>query len=1042
MMGRNIMKTSLLGLSLLAAGTLLADIAPFKNGERVAFLGDSITAFNHYVANVQFAMDLRRGVEAPYFMNCGTAGDSAGPAQDRIDCDLMTMNPDRVIVMLGMNDVGYDRWRNANPDPDEVTFRENAVTNFGKNLRVLVDKLLAKGLQVDLMTPSPYDQYSKDLKRENNAFCNEPGLTRCAELVRQLAAEKKLGLVELHAPMTAVEKAHPELHYSGADRIHPNLPGNQFMAATILSAAGEIPVADVTPAKAEKLFMIPKGSGAEKLWTALDPVRKEMERLRALVYCDRFVKGLGTKVDLANLEPAIIAVEKWVDNELAHCKDAARCERLRKTRTDYRENRVKAPEYQRALERLHREIVETWARGPVYVTPGVDLAAALKTARTRKEKSVFFAPGDYFLNTPLVLEAADSGLTLKADKPGSACLRGDVKLTNWTPDGDGLYAADVPGVKECKHDTRTLVVNGAFAPRAELPGGGKRFQLTDICTLKMRSAMEGFWDRPPTDRETRSFGYKPEDLPKGLDITNAEVRIFHVWSESLVGIASNVVAENRIWITKNIPPIGIWNRRDYIVYNTREGMKEAGQWYLDRTRGKVIYRPKPGEDLKTLSVSVFLAEQLLVAKDVKNLTLDGLAFTGTTPPLMRAGFAGLDLPGAVMFSGSSDNLRLENLSFFFTGGTALQVNGAPNARVAACRFTDIGGVGARVQGDKLEFVSNLIERVGVQYPSACGAAVGGRKAHVWRNTVTDGPYSGILANGVEAVYEENRIARVMRLLSDGAAFYGGYNRCTFRNNLVEDIKTVGGGYGGNGFYNDEGGFGNVFEDNVTVDVPIPFHMHMTRGNVLRNNTFIIHRDATLSFQNSTEIVFEGNRVYYGGKYRVSSPEAIATWKDNIFFGPFGSQLEQKPDVPVQKPKAVTVGREKPGTRIGLDRTADGRHHGGSPMNGNVWWDDDALHVSFKIVHLSDEQINVGTSWGEADGVRLTINGKTFDYFAKDGKKSTRPNYDIVADIPWQKIGLEPKKGLKVPFNAQNYMSASGKDRYFDAPAHGSAFELE
>ena len=46
------MKTSLLGLSLLAAGTLLADIAPFKNGERVAFLGDSITAFNHYVANV------------------------------------------------------------------------------------------------------------------------------------------------------------------------------------------------------------------------------------------------------------------------------------------------------------------------------------------------------------------------------------------------------------------------------------------------------------------------------------------------------------------------------------------------------------------------------------------------------------------------------------------------------------------------------------------------------------------------------------------------------------------------------------------------------------------------------------------------------------------------------------------------------------------------------------------------------------------------------------------------------------------------------
>jgi len=1031
-----------IGLAIVAAGALFADIAPFRDNERVAFLGDSITAFNHYVAHVQFAMDLRRGAGAPYFMNCGTAGDSAGPAQDRIDCDLMTMNPDRVIVMLGMNDVGYDRWRNANPDPDEVKFRENAVANFGKNLRALVDRLLAKGVKVDLMTPSPYDQYSKDLKRENNAFCNEPGLARCAEIVRRLAAEKKLGLVELHALMTAVEKAQPELHYSGEDRIHPNLPGNRFIAAAILAAAGEIPAADVTPAGAERLFAVPTGSDAAKLWSALAPVRKEMERLRALVYCDRFVKGFGAKVELADIGPAAAAVEKWVDGELSRCKDAVRCERLRKTRVDYREDRVKVPECQRALETLHRETVEKWAFGPVCVTPGTDLTAAVRTARTRKEKTVLFAPGDYFLAAPLVLEAADSGLTLRAEKPGTACLRGDVKLTDWTPDGDGLYAAEVPGVKEGKHDTRTLVVNGAFAPRAELPGGGKRFQLTDTCTLQMRSAMEGFWDRSPTDRETRSFGYKPEDLPQGLDISNAEVRIFHVWSESLVGIASNVVAENRIWLTKNIPPIGIWNRRDYIVYNTREGMKESGQWYLDRTRGKVVYRPEPGADMKKLSVSVPVLELLLTAKDVKNLTLEGLAFTGTTPPLMRAGFAGLDLPGAVQFSGSSDDLRLENLSFFFTGGTALQVNGAPGARVAACRFTDIGGVGARVHGDKLEFVSNRIERVGVQYPSACGASVGGEKAHVWRNTVTDGPYSGILAGGVGAVYEENRIARVMRLLSDGAAFYGGYNRCTFRNNLIEDIKTVGGGYGGNGLYNDEGGFGNVFEGNVTVDVPIPFHMHMTRGNVLRNNTFIIHGDASLSFQNSIEAVFEGNRVYYGGKYRVVSPEAIAVWKDNFFFGPFGIQVEPKPDAPVQKRKAVAVGREKPGARIGLDRCADGRHHGGSPMNGDVWWDDEALHVRLKIVHMSDEPITVGTSWGAADGVRLTANGKTFDYFAKGEKMNGRPNYDIAADIPWREIGLEPKKGLEVLFNAQNYMSASGKHRYFDAPAHASAVVLK
>jgi len=112
------------------------------------------------------------------------------------------------------------------------------------------------------------------------------------------------------------------------------------------------------------------------------------------------------------------------------------------------------------------------------------------------------------------------------------------------------------------------------------------------------------------------------------------------------------------------------------------------------------------------------------------------------------------------------------------------------------------------------------------------------------------------------------------------------------------------------------------------------------------------------------------------------------------------------------------------------------------MNGSAWWDDEALHVRLKIVHMSDEPIKAGTSWGAVDGVRLTVNGKTFDYFAQGGKKGGRVNYDIAADISWRDIGLEPKKGLKVPFNAQNYTSSSGKYRYFDAPTRISTFVLK
>ena len=339
-----------------------AAIAPFRDGERVAFLGDSITAFNHYIADVQFFMDLRRGEKAPYFMNCGTAGDGAYGATERIACDLLTMRPDRVIVMLGMNDNGYDSWK-EDPVSDKLRAAHGRrLAFYRKKMGELVDTLQSRGLKVDLMTPSPFDEYSTDLKWVTRPHCNETGLSDFAQAVRELAAEKKLGLVEVHAPMTAIEKAHPTgLHYSGPDRVHPSPAGNRFLAAAVLAAADEVPGSVLTVDGVEHLFATPKGSDEERLWTAMAPVRKEMERIRALVYCDRFVKGMtGKEVDLADITPAADAVAKWVDAEIARGTDPGREKRLRKIKVDYRATRTKAPAYQDALEKLHRETLEKW----------------------------------------------------------------------------------------------------------------------------------------------------------------------------------------------------------------------------------------------------------------------------------------------------------------------------------------------------------------------------------------------------------------------------------------------------------------------------------------------------------------------------------------------------------------------------------------------------------------------------------------------------------------------------------------------------------
>lgn len=672
--------------------------------------------------------------------------------------------------------------------------------------------------------------------------------------------------------------------------------------------------------------------------------------------------------------------------------------------------------------------------------PFLTLARAVVAARDLPAvHTVELMPGDYPILKTVELDARDAGLRVSAPC-GRACLRGDRRLVDWKPDGDGLFAADVPELVDGSADSRTLFVNGAFAPRAELPGGGRRFKMrNDPKDLKMRSAMEGFWSRKPTDRETRSLEYDPKDLGPGFDARNAEIRVFHVWSESLCGVASNVVAENRLWFRKAIPPLGIWNRKDYIVYNTREGVTEPGQWYLDRTRGKVVYRPRPGEDMAKLDVRLPLVQTLVRVNKADGVSFEGLAFTGTTPPLMRAGFAGLDLPGAVEFAGGCAGIRLDRLYFDHVGGTALRVLGSNGGRVSRCRFTDIGCVGAVAEGTGLEFVSNVVQRFGVAYQSGCGAMVGGKGAHVWRNTVSDGPYSGFLVCS-NTLYEENRVKRVMRELSDGAAFYGGVTNSVFSNNVVSDVHTIKGGYGGCGFYCDEGSLGNLYENNITTDVELPIHMHMGRGQTVRNNVFVSDGDMRLSFQNSRDCAFVGNRVCYSGRYSVVSPDAVGVWKDNTFFGPWGSRLEPPPEVPVQPVKRAMVSQTAPGLRFSLDRDAEGRIYGSSPMNGDMWWDAGGLHIRIRIVHMSTDGVVVGKAWGAGDGVRFTVNGRVFDRMAKRQEKG-RPHYDVSADIPWSDIGLEPKPGLEVPFNAQVRITAIDQFRWFESPSRRAVLKL-
>jgi len=219
-----------------AAQTEQVAVAPFKPGERVVFLGDSITHGGRYVCYLQLFASLRHPGCGISCLNSGVSGDSAGGAVKRLEWDALAMKPDRLFVMFGMNDVGRTNYKTVTPTEKEEKARTESLKGYERNERKLAEMISAAGVTTCFMTPSPYDQYS-DVKTENLVACNEPGLAACAGIVRTIAAEKRFGLVDLHAPLTETFRTHANRHFC-SDRVHPAQEGHLLMASYVLEAMG------------------------------------------------------------------------------------------------------------------------------------------------------------------------------------------------------------------------------------------------------------------------------------------------------------------------------------------------------------------------------------------------------------------------------------------------------------------------------------------------------------------------------------------------------------------------------------------------------------------------------------------------------------------------------------------------------------------------------------------------------------------------------------------------------------------------------------
>ncbi len=118
---------------------------PFKEGDRVMFLGDSITEQYQYSSDIELYLSTRFPAWKLSFLNAGIGGDTATGGANRFQQHVLDEKPTVVTINFGMNDGGYGGF-----DPNR---HKPYVENTKKMLAMAKDA----GVRAVLISPNAVD---------------------------------------------------------------------------------------------------------------------------------------------------------------------------------------------------------------------------------------------------------------------------------------------------------------------------------------------------------------------------------------------------------------------------------------------------------------------------------------------------------------------------------------------------------------------------------------------------------------------------------------------------------------------------------------------------------------------------------------------------------------------------------------------------------------------------------------------------------------------------------------------------------------------
>ena len=215
----------LLSLVLLALVTpAFADEKPFffKKGDRVSFLGDSITAQYQYSSYIELYLTTRFPDWNLTFLNTGIGGDTANGGAGRFERSVLIDKPTAITINFGMNDAGYGK------------FNQAANKVYVEKTAAMLDMAKAVGARVAVVSPNAVDRR----KNPNFKLYVETQKEFYAPLKDVASKHSALFVDQYAVTRTAIEKIQSD----NADNVvpfgdgfHTSSPGGLLMAHAILT---------------------------------------------------------------------------------------------------------------------------------------------------------------------------------------------------------------------------------------------------------------------------------------------------------------------------------------------------------------------------------------------------------------------------------------------------------------------------------------------------------------------------------------------------------------------------------------------------------------------------------------------------------------------------------------------------------------------------------------------------------------------------------------------------------------------------------------